>query len=127
MAEDCARHHSDRLYRVGVVSMVRRMRGREVSWVRTPANPEARLHALPITMKSLVRRFGPLFRAGKQVSCDACLNPCRGFQEFDFRAAGGQPVGTVVNASVTDAGEMDVTVQMQPGMFGDVPNDLSCE
>lgn len=115
LGETC-RHRSDRLYRASVVSVVKDMEGREVSWVRQPANPEARPHLLPATFAQLSQALGPTFKRGMPVSCDKCeTGRCWGFSEFAPAAGHSGPVGRVVSANVTDRGEMDVTLEMPEG------------
>ncbi len=76
-------HHSDRLYRAEVVSIIRHVRElREVSFVDRPAQPEARLTALPVETANLARALGPNFHVGVRVSCDLCLDACPGFDTY---------------------------------------------
>jgi hypothetical protein len=73
-------HRGDRLYRVGVVSIVSNVDElREVSMVVRPASPEARLLEIPIETAALQEKFGPRFSVGTEVSCDLCLGGCWGF------------------------------------------------
>jgi hypothetical protein len=74
-------HKSDRLYRVGVARLITQAELREVSWVDRPAQPEARLTALPIDNGNLQYAFGPKFAIGMPLSCDFCLNACDGIEE----------------------------------------------
>ncbi len=56
---------------------------REVSLVRRPAFPEARLNELPaVPAADFVKKFGPQFRPGMPVFCDLCLGQCPGFDEL---------------------------------------------
>lgn len=115
LGEHC-RHRFDRLYRASVVAVVKEMEGREVSWVRQPANPEARPHAIPATFAQLSQALGPRFEKGMPVSCDKCQpGRCWGFSEFGPTAGHSGPLGRVVSAGVTDRGEMDVTLEMPEG------------
>ena len=83
MNQQC-RHRPNRLYRVAVVSIITDVQAREVSIVDRPAQPEARLLALPVSTERLARTLGPRFQPGMQVSCDKCLEACPGIEEvFD--------------------------------------------
>lgn len=87
LREDC-RHRVDRLYRAAVVSIIKEARIREVSIVRRPAQPEARLTALPVSMEDLRAAFGRHFEPGMRVSCDKCLGECEGIDD-PFGASDG--------------------------------------
>jgi hypothetical protein len=81
LAEGCP-HRSGRLYRAPVVSIVKEVeRIREISVVRRPATPEARLTAVPISTPELAEFLGPGFRVGMPVSCDRCLSDCPGIED----------------------------------------------
>jgi hypothetical protein len=58
------------------------MKAREISIVRRPVEPEARLSALPVSTDDLVSEFGPGFKPGMEVSCNRCLSDCWGFEEL---------------------------------------------
>lgn len=81
---DSCRHRADRLYRAHVVSVVKNVGAlREISLVRRPVYPEARLTELPtISGAEFAARFGPDFRPSMPVSCDRCLGDCDGFDEL---------------------------------------------
>jgi hypothetical protein len=91
MAEQCS-HRSDRLYRATVVSIVKEVDAiREISWVRQPADPEARLTAMPISTEALAEALGPEFELGMPLNCDKCLTPCSGIEDpFDELALDGE-------------------------------------
>ena len=112
--QEACRHRRNRLYRVSVVSMVTAIKGREVSVVAQPANPEARFVSIPVSTDRLVHAFGPGFKAGRRVSCDKCLGACWGFDELSERAEPGGRAGAVVGAAMTDAGELGLTIAL-PG------------
>jgi hypothetical protein len=79
-------HRADRLYRVGVVAIIREVRELvEVSIVDRPANPEARLTSLPVDNADLRASLGPNFLPGMPVSCDRCLSHCSGFETLTDR------------------------------------------
>jgi hypothetical protein len=70
---------------VAVTRIVTNMRAREVSFVQRPANPEARLLAVPLPNDAIAEKFGPeAFRPGASLSCDRCLSGCRGFEDPDL-------------------------------------------
>jgi hypothetical protein len=76
------RHRPDRLYRASVVSTIKEVEQiREISIVRRPAIPEARLTALPIPTPDLAAALGPDFKIGMPVSCDRCLAACPGIED----------------------------------------------
>jgi hypothetical protein len=82
--QDSCRHRSDRLYPARVISIVKNVDNvREISLVRRPANPEARMTELPETSSSeFAKKFGPRFKPGMTLSCDRCLGECQGFDEL---------------------------------------------
>lgn len=47
-----------------------------------PANPDARLTALPVSTRDLSAVLGPLWKLGMPVNCDRCLTPCNGVEEI---------------------------------------------
>jgi hypothetical protein len=72
----------DRLYRAPVVSIIKEVDElREISWVRRPAHPEARLVALPVSTDDRAEAPGGDFSVGVPVSCDRCLDPCPGIDD----------------------------------------------
>ncbi|MFH8716686.1 hypothetical protein [Streptomyces zaomyceticus] len=82
---DSCGHRSDTLYRAQVISVVdesSEMKLHEVSIVRKPAQPEARLSEIPIDIDDLANVLGPHFLPGITVSCDKCLDSCAGFTEL---------------------------------------------
>ncbi|GJF31740.1 hypothetical protein KNE206_44400 [Kitasatospora sp. NE20-6] len=81
--QNCQSHHPDRLYRARPISIIVEGEIREVSIVAKPAQPEARLSAVPIDMNGLADQLGPGFIPGVQVSCDQCLGGCVGFSGID--------------------------------------------
>jgi hypothetical protein len=103
MREKCDTHAPDRLYKARPTSIVTDIQGLEVSIVRSPAQPEARLLALPVDKDALIRGLGPKFDYGMPVSCDRCLEPCHGFVETDLSHDGG-PVGSVLDLREDDDG-----------------------
>ncbi len=112
LQEEC-RHSPRRLYRVSLTAIVTKIRGREVSWVRRPANPETRLLSISVSNDDLANHFGEAFTPGVPLSCDKCLGPCWGFSEFEPPVDdGNEPVGAVAGATVTDDGEMLLDLEM---------------
>jgi len=98
LREDC-RHRPDRLYRAGVVSIIKNIEVlREVSFVRRPAQPEARLVELPISTEALRTALGPGFKVGMPVSCDKCLGECEGIED-PFLERGGEASDAAIEAA----------------------------
>lgn len=88
-AGDVCSHREDTLYRaavVGVVSEASNMVLNEISFVRKPAQPEARLTELPIDADELAEYLGPEFLSGVRVDCGKCLGECWGFAEVPEEA-----------------------------------------
>jgi hypothetical protein len=81
MRESCE-HSSDYLYRAPVFSIVKAMKMREISVVRRPDDPEARILEIPVDTEDLRTALGPEFSPGTPVSCDKCLGNCWGFDEL---------------------------------------------
>jgi hypothetical protein len=80
--QSSCRHKPDRLYRASVVSIIRNVDVlREVSFVRRPAQPEARLTQIPVPLEDLKAALGPGFTPGMPVHCDRCLNDCDGIED----------------------------------------------
>ncbi|MER6925456.1 hypothetical protein [Streptomyces spiralis] len=83
--QDPCKHRADTLYRARVVAIVSahsNMSLHEVSIVRKPAQPEARLAEVPIDIDELASHLGPNFLPGVRLNCDQCLGKCPGFTEF---------------------------------------------
>jgi hypothetical protein len=99
--EQCDRHKPDRLYRAKPTSIVTDLQGLEVSLVPRPANPEARLLALPVQTQPLPKALGPTSRLEVSMPCDRCLGGCWGFDEVPYEDSTG-PVGSVVDVRVSD-------------------------
>lgn len=79
--QTACRHRVDRLYRASVVSIITDIQAQEVSIVRRPAQPEARLLGIPVSSDDLANALGG-FQPGIEVSCDKCLEDCPGFEEI---------------------------------------------
>jgi hypothetical protein len=60
------------------------MRVLGVAWVTRPDQPDARLTALPVSTEALRSAMPPEWQPGAPVSCDRCLLPCEGVEEFDL-------------------------------------------
>lgn len=82
LKEECSEHDADKTYRVGVVAQIFEAELEEVSIVRRPAQPEARLTALPMPIEDLRKHLGPDFEPGMRVICNQCLIGCPGFTEL---------------------------------------------
>ncbi len=82
---DRCRHSPTKLYRVSVGAVIRHVEElREISLVRRPVQPEARLTALPVRTTHLRQVLGTAFRVGMPVSCDACIGQCAGIEEVEL-------------------------------------------
>lgn len=78
---DCG-HRDDEVYRTRVIATGRKSILEEVSIVRRPANPDARLQAVPYGASRIAKLFGPTY--GMPVRCYVCSNACPGFTEKLF-------------------------------------------
>jgi hypothetical protein len=54
----------------------------EVSLVRRPRQPDARLTSVSVDVTELQERLGPAWTPGLPVSCDRCLESCEGVHEI---------------------------------------------
>jgi hypothetical protein len=77
---DCSKHVIGRTYPTVQTRIVLEAELEEISLVRRPAQPEARLTKLPVSWDE-IRQSYPGTRSGDRVSCDRCLYPCSGIQE----------------------------------------------
>ena len=79
-------HISGRVY--GGVICTYRPRGFEplggVALVNRPAQPDARIQAMPMTVPELRRILPTEWRPGDPVYCNRCLHPCPGVEEVDL-------------------------------------------
>jgi hypothetical protein len=55
-----------------------------IAWVRRPAQPDARLHSITVSVDDLRSALPKAWKPGMPVSCDRCLEDCEGVEEFDF-------------------------------------------
>ena len=78
---DCQEHSPDEVYLTAPIRIITKADMHEVSIVRKPAQPDARMTKIPVDMGSLKNVLGNSFKVGYPVSCDRCLNPCRGIEE----------------------------------------------
>ena len=62
-----------------------------VSIVNRPAQPEARLLALPLSVEELRRALPPQWSPGMPVNCDQCLLSCPGVEEVPIGLHGVPP------------------------------------
>jgi hypothetical protein len=62
-----------------------------VSIVSRPAQPEARLLALPLSNDDLREALPPEWTPGSPLSCDQCLTPCPGIEESGIGLHGVPP------------------------------------
>lgn len=77
---DCAKHVIGQTYPTVQTRIVLEAELEEISLVRSPAYPEARLTKLPVSWDE-IRQSHTGTRRGDRVSCDQCLYPCSGIQE----------------------------------------------
>lgn len=82
LREQGCEHASDQTYRAGLVSTIVEMTLEEVSIVAKPAQPDARLSSISISVDDLRRALGDRFVAGMDVSCDRCLKACAGLHRI---------------------------------------------
>jgi hypothetical protein len=82
--ENCTKHLPGQTYRMPPIAIVMEADLKEISFVAKPAYPDARPTSLPISTESLRAAHGPSFTPGAPVSCDRCLSPCEGIEEFPF-------------------------------------------
>jgi len=83
-SDGCDEHEPGRTYRTPPIAIVTEIEVLdEISLVPKPAYPDARLTSIPIDTESLRMALGASFSLGLVVSCDRCLSPCDGIQEFD--------------------------------------------
>lgn len=82
LQEDCE-HTPDETHRVPVVGIIRDMEVAEVSLVHKPAQPEARIMEMSVSVSDLMEALGDDFVPGDEVSCDACLLECEGLTKHD--------------------------------------------
>jgi hypothetical protein len=75
-------HSVDNLYRARVVGISINLVLEEVSFVRRPADPEARITDIPFSGGEMAAHFGSEFQEGMPVRCNACSGICPGFTEF---------------------------------------------
>jgi hypothetical protein len=81
--EDCTKHRPEQTYRMPPIAIVTEVEQlNEISLVPKPAQPDARLTSLPVDTESLRAALGASFSPGMPVSCDRCLGPCGGIEEF---------------------------------------------
>ena len=78
-AEGCTEHLPGQTYRtppIAIVTEVEKLH--EISFVRKPAQPDARPTSLPVDTTSL----GPSFWPGNAINCNRCIRPCEGIEEI---------------------------------------------
>ncbi len=79
-ADECSAHSSDGFYEAVACNILTDLEFREVSFVSVPAQPDARLTAIPVSTDALWERFGSRFKPGvTTISCHECAAPCQGF------------------------------------------------
>lgn len=78
LREQGCNHASDQMYQAVLVSTIVEMTLEEVSIVAKPAEPDARISSVSISVGELQQALGDRFIAGMDVSCDRCLSACSG-------------------------------------------------
>lgn len=79
---NCNEHMPDQTYSVPPTRIIMEIDNlHEISLVRKPAQPDARLASIPVGVESLRASLGPSFRPGIRVKCDRCLGRCGGIEE----------------------------------------------
>jgi hypothetical protein len=76
----CPRHIVGETYEASAGAIIREAEIDEISLVGRPAQPDARLIALPIDTNDLMDALGPGFKVGMRVDCSRCLLPCHGLE-----------------------------------------------
>lgn len=79
---ECQEHSPDEMFLVAPIRIVTEADLHEVSVVRKPAQPDARITKVPVDGNNLRSVLSPSFEVGDPVTCDRCLNACRGIEEI---------------------------------------------
>ncbi|MDY6948933.1 MAG: hypothetical protein SXG53_24835 [Pseudomonadota bacterium] len=82
LREEGCEHASDQMYRASVVSTIVEMALEEVSIVAKPAQPDARISSISMSVGELQQALGDRFVAGLDVSCNRCLSACAGLHRI---------------------------------------------
>ena len=78
-AEGCTEHRPGQTYRTPPIAIVTEVEElREISFVRKPAQPDARPTSLPVDTTSLGSSFSP----DTAVDCNRCIRPCVGIEDI---------------------------------------------
>jgi hypothetical protein len=78
-AEHCAEHLPGQTYRTPPIAIVTEIEDlHEVSFVRKPAQPDARPTSFPVDTTHL----DPSFEPGTIINCNRCIRPCEGIEEI---------------------------------------------
>jgi hypothetical protein len=78
MAKEPCEHLVGETYSAEVISIIDRMDLDEVSLVRRPRSPDARVERRSFSTADLRELLGPEFEPGRPISCDFCLMACPG-------------------------------------------------
>ncbi len=81
LKDDCALHETGVVYEVDCVHVVTHVVVEGVSIVDRPANPDARIHMMTLSMKELSASLGVELAPRTPISCDKCLSPCTGLRD----------------------------------------------
>lgn len=76
--DDCEHIAGQRYGRRRCVRVITKATPLEVSLVRRPSQPEARILRMGVSTSDLEAALGPSFVPGMPVSCDRCLSDCEG-------------------------------------------------
>ncbi len=77
----CRKHVTGTMYDVECVHVVTRGSIDGLSLVDRPANPNARIYSMTLSMSQLSAALGVELGPGTPLSCDRCLRPCSGFHD----------------------------------------------
>jgi len=77
---ECTEHLASQIYRMPPIAIVTEIEQlHEISFVRKPAQPDARITSLPVDTAAL----GPSFVPGTPINCNRCIRPCVGIEEIE--------------------------------------------
>jgi len=82
-SEKCSTHATGQMYRTLQTRIVTDLELEEISFVRRPAQPLARITSIPVPWAQIADKLPNAVR-GDPINCDRCLNPCTGLQEYDL-------------------------------------------
>lgn len=80
---DCVEHETGRLYEIECIHLVTSFSAEGVAIVNRPANPDARILLITLSMAELSAELGVNVTPMTPISCDRCLKPCSGFVDHN--------------------------------------------